>query len=233
MPPILLSLSVAGLALSVWAPGGLTLAVPSWLLSVPLWCGVLLLLLLRCLYHPSVPAVCFALEPAEACDMPPRVAPPSAKELADPVRKQTTVDCWDPATGHYLGAERVCSPDEVKERVRRARAAQQEWAQSSFEQRRQLLRILSRCTLDHADAICRVSARDSGKPMLDAAMGELITTLEKNAWLISEGEGWLAPESRSPGRMFFLKKAWVEWHPRGVLGAIVPWNYPFHNVAQR
>ena len=30
--------------------------------------------------------------------------------------------------------------------------------------------------------------------------------------------------------MFFLKKAWVEWHPRGVLGAIVPWNYPFHNV---
>ena len=77
MPPMLLSLSVAGLALSVWAPGGLTLAVPSWLLSAPLWCAVLLLLLLRCLYHPSVPAVRVALEPAEACDMPPRVAPPS------------------------------------------------------------------------------------------------------------------------------------------------------------
>lgn len=227
---LLLPLSLAGLALSVWAPGGLSLAVPTWLLSAPLWGGVLLLLLLRCLYHPSVPAVRIALEPSEACDMPPRVAPPSAKELADPVRKQSTVDCWDPATGHYLGAERVCSPGEVKERVRRARAAQQEWAKSSFDQRRQLLRILSRCTLEHADAICRVSARDSGKPMLDAAMGELITTLEKNAWLISEGESWLAPESRSPGRMFFLKKAWVEWHPRGVLGAIVPWNYPFHNV---
>jgi hypothetical protein len=162
---LLLRLSLAGLALSVWAPGGLTLAVPSWLLSAPLWVGVLLLLLLRCLYHPSVPAVRIALEPSEACDMPPRVAPPSAKELADPVRKQSTVDCWDPATGHYLGAERVCSPDEVKERVRRARAAQQEWAKSSFDQRRQLLRILSRCTLEHADAICRVSARDSGKPM--------------------------------------------------------------------
>ena len=55
MPPMLLSLSVAGLALSVWAPGGLTLAVPSWLLSAPLWCAVLLLLLLlRCLYHPCL-----------------------------------------------------------------------------------------------------------------------------------------------------------------------------------
>ena len=50
--------------------------------------------------------------------------------------------------------------------MRRARAAQQEWAKTSFDERRQLLRILSRCTLDHADAICRVSARDSGKPML-------------------------------------------------------------------
>ena len=150
---LLLPLSLAGLALSVWAPGGLSLAVPSWLLSAPLWGGVLLLLLLRCLYHPSVPAVRIALEPSEACDMPPRMAPPSAKELADPVRKQSTVDCWDPATGHYLGAERVCSPGEVKERVRRARAAQQEWAKSSFDQRRQLLRILSRCTLEHADAI--------------------------------------------------------------------------------
>ncbi len=28
----------------------------------------------------------------------------------------------------------------------------------------------------------------------------------------------------------FYKKARVEYHPVGVVGAIVPWNYPFHNV---
>ncbi len=28
----------------------------------------------------------------------------------------------------------------------------------------------------------------------------------------------------------FYKAARVEWHPVGVVGAIVPWNYPFHNV---
>jgi acyl-CoA reductase-like NAD-dependent aldehyde dehydrogenase len=27
-----------------------------------------------------------------------------------------------------------------------------------------------------------------------------------------------------------VQVARVEWHPRGVLGAIVPWNYPFHNI---
>jgi hypothetical protein len=26
------------------------------------------------------------------------------------------------------------------------------------------------------------------------------------------------------------KTARVEYHPFGVIGAIVPWNYPFHNI---
>jgi hypothetical protein len=28
----------------------------------------------------------------------------------------------------------------------------------------------------------------------------------------------------------FYKSARVEYHPVGVVGAIVPWNYPFHNI---
>ena len=28
----------------------------------------------------------------------------------------------------------------------------------------------------------------------------------------------------------FYKSARLEYHPLGVVGAIVPWNYPFHNV---
>ena len=32
-----------------------------------------------------------------------------------------------------------------------------------------------------------------------------------------------------PAQMFY-KSARVEYHPLGVVGAIVPWNYPFHNV---
>ena len=177
MPPILLSLSVAGLVLSVWAPGGLTLAVPSWLLSAPLWCALLLLLLLRCLYHPSAsPALPRSSRPRRAtCHRAWHRRRPRSSPIRSASRPRSTAGTRPPATTWAPSA--VSFLDEVKERVRRARAAQQEWAQSSFEQRRQLLRILSRCTLDHADAICRVSARDSGKPMLDAAMGELITTL--------------------------------------------------------
>lgn len=46
-----------------------------------------------------------------------------------------------------------------------------------------------------------VSARDSGKPMVDAAFGEVMVTCEKLAWLAAEGARHLRPERRSAGAM--------------------------------
>lgn len=55
-------------------------------------------------------------------------------------------------------------------------------------------------------------------------------TCEKLTWLANAGEQYLIPEKRDTGRMMILKKVHVEFIPLGVIGAIVPWNYPFHNV---
>ncbi|RWW06046.1 hypothetical protein GW17_00030652 [Ensete ventricosum] len=43
---------------------------------------------------------------------------------------------------------------------------------------------------------CRISSRDTGKTMVDASLGEIMTTCEKITWLLSEGEKWLKPEYR-------------------------------------
>ena len=107
----------------------------------------------------------------------------------------------------------------------------QEWRESPFQQRRLLLRTLLKYIIQHQNAICRcacvpgcaaphniceflqasrrcnclpccrVAARDSGKPMVDAAFGEVMVTCEKIAWLLRHGERWLRPERRSPGVM--------------------------------
>ncbi|GAX82092.1 hypothetical protein CEUSTIGMA_g9520.t1 [Chlamydomonas eustigma] len=66
--------------------------------------------------------------------------------------------------------------------------------------------------------------------MVDGILGEIVTTCEKIHWLVNEGEKWLKPERRSAGLMSFYKSPRVEFHPVGVVGAIVPWNWPFHNV---
>ncbi|KAJ8766446.1 hypothetical protein K2173_022505 [Erythroxylum novogranatense] len=140
------------------------------------------------------------------------------------------IQCYEPATMKYLGYFPALSPAEVNERVAQAKKAQKIWVKSSFKQRRQFLRILLKYIIEHQELICEVSSRDIGKTMVDASFGEIMTTCEKITWLLAEGEKWLKPEYRSSGRSMLHKKAKVEFHPLGVIGAIVSWNYPFHNI---
>ncbi|XP_064976619.1 aldehyde dehydrogenase 22A1-like isoform X3 [Musa acuminata AAA Group] len=140
------------------------------------------------------------------------------------------VQCYEPATMKYLGFTQASTPDEVKEHVAQAREAQKIWASSSFRKRREFLRILLKYIIDHQKLICEVSSRDTGKTMVDASLGEIMTTCEKITWLLAEGERWLKPEYRSSGHSMLHKRAKVEFYPLGVIGAIVSWNYPFHNV---
>ncbi|KAK9805787.1 hypothetical protein WJX73_010284 [Symbiochloris irregularis] len=145
-------------------------------------------------------------------------------------RAATQVVCTDPATGEVICELPAMTAAQVNERITQARQAAEVWRRSSFKQRKLLLRIMLKYIVSHQDEICRVAARDSGKPLVDAAFGEVMVTCEKIAWILSEGERWLKPEKRSAGAMMFYKAARVEFHPVGVVGAIVPWNYPFHNV---
>ncbi|XAR57002.1 Aldehyde dehydrogenase (NAD(+)) [Bertholletia excelsa] len=145
-------------------------------------------------------------------------------------RHTDKVQCYEPATMKYLGYFPALEPHEVQEHVAHARKAQKIWAKSTFKQRRQFLRILLKYILEHQELICEISSRDTGKTMVDASLGEIMTTCEKITWLLSEGERWLRPEYRSCGRSMLHKVAKVEFYPHGVIGAIVSWNYPFHNI---
>lgn len=140
------------------------------------------------------------------------------------------IQCWDPSTMQELGSVAVDTPAAVAAAVERAREAQREWAGSSFAQRRRLLLTLQRFITENAETVARVACRDSGKTPIDAIFGELAVTCEKIRWTIAHGERWLSPEYRGSGLMNSHKTSRVEWAPVGVVGAVVPWNYPFHNV---
>ena len=47
---------------------------------------------------------------------------------------------------------------------------------------------------------------------------------------VYQGERWLRPEYRESGLLNLHKTSRIEFFPVGLVGAIVPWNYPFHNV---
>jgi hypothetical protein len=137
------------------------------------------------------------------------------------------IQCYDPATRQYLGQVPAMTSEQVHEVCVQAKMAQRKWSQTTFRQRRQVLRTMQAYICTHIAEICRVSARDSGKPMVDACLGEVLTTVEKIRCIVQLGELWLRPEPRPTGPMLFLKHAQVEYVPLGIIAPIAPWNYPY------
>lgn len=140
-----------------------------------------------------------------------------------------TIPCFDPATGKKLGEVPSYTADEVRACVERARIAQRSWRRSSFSERRKVLRLLLEYVLAYADELCEVVARDAGKTLQNAMLGEIWPVCEKLRWTIANGEKHLQPEPVSSG-LLVHKRARIEYQPLGVIGIITPWNYPLQNV---
>ena len=61
--------------------------------------------------------------------------------------------------------------------------------------------------------------------VIDAALGEIMTTCSKMEWLINHGEEAIRTETRPSNLVMFYKKSQVIYEPLGVVSAIVSWNY--------
>lgn len=146
-------------------------------------------------------------------------------------KSSSAIQCYSPATGRLLGRVNPVTADGVDRAVIKAREAQAVWRRSTWSERKRVLRCLSQHILENSERIARVACVDSGKTMADAALGEVMVTVDKIRWVLREGEHALRPERRQVSGLLTLgKKAEVRYEPLGVLVAAVSWNYPFHNA---
>jgi acyl-CoA reductase-like NAD-dependent aldehyde dehydrogenase len=188
------------------------------------------LLLLWFFLSPSIPTISVLLTPIEKSEelfvSNERFGEMNIRDAAHP----GVVRCFDPATGCLLGSVQAMTERDVYLCVERSRVAQKQWVSTTWEQRRRVLQILLKYIIENQNDICRVDARDSGKPLVDAVLGEIITTCEKISYVLQHGESDLRREYRPVSWRTIYKYAFVEYHPLGVIGVIAPWNYPFHNL---
>ncbi|KDR81893.1 hypothetical protein GALMADRAFT_240173 [Galerina marginata CBS 339.88] len=140
------------------------------------------------------------------------------------------ITSFDPATGLHLGTFLADNEDEIAGKIQRAKDAQKKWKNTTFQQRRRVIRSLLKWLVENQDVCARVACRDTGKTLIDAALGEILTTCSKMEWIIKHGEKAIQPESRNSNFMMFYKKSQVVYEPLGVVAAIVSWNYPLHNA---
>ncbi|CCW61557.1 unnamed protein product [Phytomonas sp. EM1] len=155
---------------------------------------------------------------------------PAVGPLSPHAGPEGFIQCYDKGTNVPLGTVKAYTSDDVRAAVAKARIAQRVWALTPFSTRRRLLFALMDYILDHQQEIARTGCIEGGKTMMDGALGELLTTFEKLRWTAANGEEVLKEEVRDVGLIAIHKRAAVNYVPFGVIGAIVSWNYPFHNI---
>lgn len=65
-------------------------------------------------------------------------------------------------------------------------------------------------------------------PVLFADMVEVLGMVSRAQWAIDHIDEWMAPEPREADpAMYGTARAFVRWEPKGVIGNMVPWNFPY------
>nr|BAV14024.1 aldehyde dehydrogenase [Pholiota microspora] len=146
------------------------------------------------------------------------------------VPERRYITSFDPSTGLHIGTFIADNDDEIGLKISKAAKAQRHWKNTTFQQRRRVVRSLLKWLVENQDACARVACRDTGKTLIDAALGEILTTCSKMEWLLNYGEDAIKPETRHSNMMMFYKKSQVIYEPLGVVAGIVSWNYPLHNA---
>src|SRR5947208_6267444 len=119
--------------------------------------------------------------------------------------------------------------EELHEIVGRQRAAFLADPFPSLDERQALLGALAGMLMSHRTQIEEAMSADFGvHPPLATDLIEVLGVAGRAAYAAEHLEGWMAPEPRySDPALYGTGRAFVQPQPKGVVGNISPWNFPF------
>jgi len=135
-----------------------------------------------------------------------------------------TFDCISPIDGRVLAAVAECGAQDIDLAVGAARRAFDggKWSDASPRQRKQVILKFAQLLEAHADELALLESLDMGKPVNDALHVDVAASVRCMAWT-GEAIDKVYGEVASTGRD---ELGLVTREPLGVVGAIVPWNFP-------
>ncbi|GAC1342381.1 MAG: aldehyde dehydrogenase family protein [Myxococcales bacterium] len=154
------------------------------------------------------------------------VQPATPQAAQGTVTSHGTLEVREPGTGKLVGEVRVSSPAQVREATQSARSAQAGWMGLGFRARAAVLQRFKQLLLDRAEEICDLLTRENGKTRNESLFMEVLPAADLTHYFARHAERSLRDE-KLPLHMFPHKKSYLRCHPRGVIGIISPWNYPF------
>jgi aldehyde dehydrogenase (NAD+) len=133
-----------------------------------------------------------------------------------------TIDTINPYNGSTLARVAEARPADVDRAVAAARRAFPAWRATPAAQRGRLLGLLADAIEAHADELAEVEALDTGHPIRDTRgldVPRTAATFRYFAGMADKHQGSVVPVEAG-----FLN--YVLREPLGVVGQIVPWNFP-------
>ncbi|MER6349330.1 aldehyde dehydrogenase family protein [Streptomyces sp. NPDC001595] len=135
----------------------------------------------------------------------------------------------DPRTGRVRGTAPVTREEGIRSAVGAARAAAPAWRALTPRERCGRLERLAALVTENVAAYAEREAAGTGKPDSETA-GEVEQVADLLRFYASAVRAQSAPAA---GTLVEGHESWVRWEPLGVVGVVVPWNYPLMMAAWR
>lgn len=134
----------------------------------------------------------------------------------------------NPATGETLKTFGIASDSEIDGALIRAHEAFAAWRDTSVEERCAALGNVADAMLAQRENLANIITTEMGKP-ITAALGEVDTSADIIRYYADNAAAVLAPK---PLGEMGGSEAFIESHPVGVVLGIMPWNFPYYQVAR-
>jgi lactaldehyde dehydrogenase/glycolaldehyde dehydrogenase len=149
-------------------------------------------------------------------------------QFVDAINGETTENI-NPATGEVLNAVPKANIEDLNKALKAAKKAQKSWKKKPSNERAEYLYKISDLIIENKNTFAKIISTEVGK-IFEQAIGEVEATAEYFKYYA----GWARKyegeiiESDSPNENIMIFKK-----PLGVVGGILPWNYPFFLIARK
>jgi len=138
--------------------------------------------------------------------------------MSQQTKQITTVN---PATEEILAEYKIMTKEEVDEKIKKARKTFEDW-KKGFHKRIEFVHRLAHELRKNKNELALVATNEMGKPIKES-----LSEIEKCAWVMEfygdNGEAFMHDEVLNTD----ARKSFIAFEPMGIIGSIMPWNFPY------
>ncbi len=131
----------------------------------------------------------------------------------------------NPTTGKVFETFPITTKAEVNAKVEKAREAFKSWSRLNVDERAVYLQRFAEMLRKHKDAYGRTMTMEMGK-IIRESLAEIEKCAMTADYFAQNAAKFLEPEFVQTD----AQRSYVAFHPRGVLGSIMPWNFPMWQI---